>query len=235
MVNNVTVDAADPLELLIQLIPGSPYDYTGLDDKRFADAATKAAETTDDQERARLTTQRSDLQRPSLRNPPVLPGCSPVPEQRRHRCPSEQPVAVVLPVGGDGGQVLIQFVGLRLLRLVVTLLACSFVVYGALYLAPGGRHRRHHRRASVVRLRSGRNHQGLHLDEPFVERYTTWLGRAVTGDLGQSLVARQPVIDLITPRIETTAMLVGYSGLLIIVFGIGLGSSRQREAARSTG
>ena len=55
MVNNVTVDAADPLELLIQLIPGSPYDYTGLDDKRFADAATKAAETTDDQERARLT------------------------------------------------------------------------------------------------------------------------------------------------------------------------------------
>jgi len=126
-------------------------------------------------------------------------------------------------VGGDGGQVLIQFVGLRLLRLVVTLLACSFVVYGALYLAPGGvigaitggRVLSDSDRAEIIKA--------YHLDDPFVERYTTWLGRAVTGDLGQSLVARQPVIDLITPRIETTAMLVGYSGLLIIVFGIGLG------------
>ena len=55
LVNNVTVDAPDPLELLYQVIPGSPYNFTGIDDKAFATAITKATEATDDSERANLT------------------------------------------------------------------------------------------------------------------------------------------------------------------------------------
>ena len=126
-------------------------------------------------------------------------------------------------MGRDGGQVLIRFLILRLVRLLVTMLVCSFVVYGSLYLAPGG---------VIGALTGGRVLsaagreeiiKAYRLDDPFLERYGTWLGHALTGDLGQSLVARQPVTELIKPRIETTAILVGYSGLLIVVLGIGLG------------
>lgn len=65
--------------------------------------------------------------------------------------------------------------------------------------------------------------QMYHLNDPFLQRYFTWLGGALKGNLGESLVSRQPVIDLIKPRIETTALLVGYAGLLIVIAGVGLG------------
>lgn len=110
-----------------------------------------------------------------------------------------------------------------MLRLVLTLLVCSFVVYGAVYLAPGGA------MAAITggRVLSAQDQAEIvkmyHLDDPFLPRYTAWLGNAVTGHFGQSIVSRQPVIDLITPRLETTLLLVAYASLLIIVFGVGLG------------
>lgn len=126
-------------------------------------------------------------------------------------------------MGGDAGRSVIRFVAARMVRLGVTMLVCSVVVYGALYLAPGGV-------LSAItggRLLSKADQAQIvaqyHLDDPLALRYMTWLGHALTGDLGRSLVSRQPVVDFIGPRIETTALLVAYGAVLIVVVGVGSG------------
>jgi peptide/nickel transport system permease protein len=111
----------------------------------------------------------------------------------------------------------------RLAMLVVTLFVSSFVIFSALYIAPGN---------PIATLTGGRTpspqaievlEQRYHLNDPFLVRYGKWVGNALTGDFGVSIQLRQDVSTLITERIGTTVQLVVYASLLIIVFGIGLG------------
>src|SRR5215218_9453520 len=48
----------------------------------------------------------------------------------------------------------------------------------------------------------------LHLDESLVQRYLDWLGGLLTGDLGTSLAAQQPVSTLIGPLVTNSLGLV---------------------------
>ncbi|MBL3688391.1 ABC transporter permease [Leucobacter chromiireducens subsp. chromiireducens] len=62
-----------------------------------------------------------------------------------------------------------------------------------------------------------------HLDDPFLVRYFAWIGDLFTGDLGDSVVYRQPVADLIGGRVGTTVALIALATLIIAVLGVGLG------------
>jgi peptide/nickel transport system permease protein len=114
------------------------------------------------------------------------------------------------------------FVVKRLGGLVLTLLVASFLIYGSLYLAPGD---------PATQLAGGRAtpevldqiRERYQLDEPFLTRYTDWLGAVLQGDLGQSFVYRQPVSELLVPRVGNTVFLVVYAALLILGVGIPLG------------
>jgi peptide/nickel transport system permease protein len=66
--------------------------------------------------------------------------------------------------------------------------------------------------------------EDLRLDDPLHERYTTWLGDAVTGDLGQSYRTRQEVVDAITERLPVTLELVVLSIALSLALSIPLGT-----------
>jgi peptide/nickel transport system permease protein len=107
--------------------------------------------------------------------------------------------------------------------LLVTLLVSSFVIYGALFLAPGspiavlsgGRSLP----ADAVRILEAR----YHLNEPFLTQYWLWLKGVLHGDFGISIALREDVSTLIASRIWTTAALVLYASVLILVIGIGLG------------
>ena len=99
----------------------------------------------------------------------------------------------------------------------------SFVIYGALYVAPG---------SPIAVLTGGRAlpastihllEQKYHLNEPFLPRYWHWLTGALHGNLGYSIAPAEPVSHLIAGRIGTTALLVAYTSLLIIIFGIAAG------------
>ncbi|MBP2327209.1 peptide/nickel transport system substrate-binding protein [Kibdelosporangium banguiense] len=57
MINNVTADVPDPLELVIQVRPGSPYNYAKIDTPAFAEPLALAATTADPVKRADLTAQ----------------------------------------------------------------------------------------------------------------------------------------------------------------------------------
>src|SRR6478752_1123749 len=111
----------------------------------------------------------------------------------------------------------------RLVMLVASLLVASFVIFAALYLAPGN---------PLAALSGGRTlppssiavlEARYHLNEPFLAQYWYWLKNALHGNLGISITLRENVSTLIASRIWTTAGLVLYSSLLILVFGIGMG------------
>jgi peptide/nickel transport system permease protein len=116
-----------------------------------------------------------------------------------------------------------RFVARRLVILLASLLVASFVIFAALYLAPG---------SPVAALSGGRPlppgsvhvlEQRYHLSEPFLAQYWYWLDNALHGNLGISITLQENVSTLIASRIWTTAGLVLYASVLIVVFGIGLG------------
>ncbi len=61
------------------------------------------------------------------------------------------------------------------------------------------------------------------LNDPFVIRYGKWLGNTVRGDLGWSLVGKEPVLDALVHRLPYTLELALYSIIPIIGIGIWLG------------
>jgi peptide/nickel transport system permease protein len=112
---------------------------------------------------------------------------------------------------------------LRLLRGAVTLIVSSFLIFGALYVAPG---------SPIGFLTGGRTlapaqlhalEAQYHLNEPFFQRYWEWFTAALHGDFGQSIVYHTDVGGLIGPRAETTIFLVAYASILIILVGVTLG------------
>ena len=54
-------------------------------------------------------------------------------------------------------------------------------------------------------------------------QYVDWLGNALHGDLGTSLVTKQPVTESIAQRLPVTLWLVGGTLLVSVVVGVPLG------------
>ena len=73
------------------------------------------------------------------------------------------------------------------------------------------------------------------LDQPILTQYTTYIGRALQGDLGQSYLYNQPVVGMILDRLPATLLLVLSALLSAIVFGtlMGVWASRRPESAGS--
>lgn len=118
---------------------------------------------------------------------------------------------------------LARFAARRLLEMAVTLLAASFVVFGAMYLAPGnpasfllgGRSASPEALAAINRQ--------YHLDEPFLQQYLRWLGNILHGDFGRSIEYRTDVSDLLAARLPTTLLLVGMALVIVVAVGLALG------------
>ncbi len=60
----------------------------------------------------------------------------------------------------------------------------------------------------------------LGLDEPFVSRYGSWLGHAVTGDLVSSYASHQSVTSILSERLPVTFELLGYALLVSLAFTV---------------
>ena len=62
----------------------------------------------------------------------------------------------------------------------------------------------------------------LGLDQPWPQRYASWLLSTLTGDLGISFSGR-PVLDVIGPRLRNTIFLAGITALIAVPLAITLG------------
>jgi peptide/nickel transport system permease protein len=116
-----------------------------------------------------------------------------------------------------------RFLLLRLAGLVSVLLASSFIVYGALFIAPGSPESvliggRSVSPSTIAAIRAE-----YHLDSPFLVSYVRWLDGVIHGDFGRSLFFRQDVAALVWSRIPTTLALTLYASLIIVIGGVALG------------
>ncbi len=117
------------------------------------------------------------------------------------------------------------FIATRMVRLVATLLAVSFLTFLLVNLLPGDainalipiEAQQDREYVAQVRAEWG-------LDDPMLVRYGRWLGDAVQGDLGDSIVTSRAVSDEIKHRIPVTGELmvvtVAFSVLMAIPLGV---------------
>ncbi len=112
---------------------------------------------------------------------------------------------------------MVKTIAFLLLRLIATVLAVTFLSFAMVAFLPGdpvttilGTGERDP--AVEAQLR-----EDLNLDDPFVVRYLSWLGDAVTGDLGNSYVTDQPVADTISSRLPVTLQLAVMSVLISVI------------------
>ncbi|MCC5576344.1 ABC transporter permease [Microtetraspora sp. AC03309] len=113
---------------------------------------------------------------------------------------------------------MLRHAGKRLLAAIPLLLVVPLLVFLLIDLAPGD--------PAVVlagedptpdRIAAIRGELGL--SDPVVERYLRWVGAVLHGDLGQSLMSDQSVMDMIVRRMGTTMSLVLFAMVMAVVLG----------------
>jgi len=119
------------------------------------------------------------------------------------------------------GQDVAPFLAKRLLSGALVIVFASALTFFFVNLAPGGP-------ASVMRFDvSAEQREALikrmGLDRPVAQRYADWLGAALRGDLGTSLLTDEPVIQRIGERLPNTLVLAGVALVLSIAVGIPVG------------
>src|SRR5258705_3957776 len=110
----------------------------------------------------------------------------------------------------------------RLLQALPVILMGTFMGFSLLKLVPGdiavtlaGDN------ASDIRIAEIKRIYGL--DRPFMVQYGAWLGKAVQGDLSQSLLSGEEVADSMAPAFPNTLLILGISIMLRLATGIPMG------------
>ncbi|MEE1824065.1 ABC transporter permease [Streptomyces sp. BE20] len=117
----------------------------------------------------------------------------------------------------------LRFAARRLAEMAATLVGASFVIFGAMYLAPGSpaSFLLAGRSASPEALRA--INAQYHLDEPFLLQYLRWAGQVLHGDFGRSITYRTDVSRLLADRLPATLLLVAMALVLVVALGLLLG------------
>lgn len=124
--------------------------------------------------------------------------------------------------------------GLRLVRLLATVFAVSFLTFFMTSLLPGdpvdiiippGIGERDEVLVAQIR-------EELGLNDPFFIRYGNWLSDVVRGDFGTSYVTDQPVLSEITSRLPVTFELALVAVLMSVFLAIPLGIASAYKQGR---
>jgi peptide/nickel transport system permease protein len=115
------------------------------------------------------------------------------------------------------------WLALRIGRGVILLFVASIVAFGLLQLEPGNAADTAAGTAGATVAQIKALEHQLGLDRPAVVQYADWLGHAVRGNLGESLINQQPVASLIAARVPVTLSLTIFAALLTAVFAIIIG------------
>ena len=122
----------------------------------------------------------------------------------------------------------------RVVTMLLTMILVSFITYAAFALISGDPAQTMlGTNATPQRLEQLREELGL--NRPFLVRYGSWLAGFFTGDLGVSYNYRQPVWDLVAPKIEITLLMCLISFILIVAFSIPLGLRASQTSEKKTG
>ncbi|UQN14835.1 ABC transporter permease [Gulosibacter sp. ACHW.36C] len=122
----------------------------------------------------------------------------------------------------------------RVLTGLVTLLGIAVVVFLSVRLVPGQAERvllgplaSAEDRAALV--------SSLGLDRDLFTQFGLWISNVLTGDLGTSIISRQPVTDELALRLPVTATLAVLALIIALIVGIPLGIWQGVRAHRKGG
>ncbi|MFI5324881.1 MAG: ABC transporter permease [Candidatus Rokuibacteriota bacterium] len=121
----------------------------------------------------------------------------------------------------------------RLAALVPVWLVVSLVVFLLIHLIPGDAARvmvgGDGTEADVQAMR-----ERLGLNQPLAAQYLSWLGRALRGDLGQSIFLGRSVTQAIAERLEPTISLTAWATLFAVLIGLPVGILSAMRAGRAS-
>lgn len=117
------------------------------------------------------------------------------------------------------GSPALRMVGKRTLMAVPIVLGASVLTFWVLSLIPGGAAQQLLGPEATAEQIAALE-QRLGLDRSGPVRYLQWLGGAVTGDLGNSVVSGQPVTPVLAERLAVTGQLVGMAFVLSLGLAI---------------
>jgi peptide/nickel transport system permease protein len=110
----------------------------------------------------------------------------------------------------------------RILQMIPALLLVSIALFMTIHLIPGdpaillaGPNATEEEIAAITR--------DFGLDRPLLVQYFTWLGNALTGDLGYSFINKYPVNKLIAQRVPATLELALAASILAVLISFPLG------------
>ena len=129
----------------------------------------------------------------------------------------------------------LQFTGKKLIRMALLLLGVSIVTFLLMCASPLDPLQTN---VGQVALGSMSPEQVARLeaywgvDTPPVQRYLGWLGDFLHGDMGTSLLYRQPVLTVIGQRLANSVLLLiaawVFSGILGLILGVAAGALRGK-------
>ncbi|RJE89312.1 ABC transporter permease [Paracoccus onubensis] len=118
---------------------------------------------------------------------------------------------------------MLRLVALRILSSVPVMFIVAVIVFGLLRLSPGD--------PAVILAGDSATpeaiaalRQQLGLDQPLPIQFVTWLSGVVTGDFGQSILSRMPVLSLIFDRLEATLVLAVSAIIITVLIAVPLGA-----------
>ena len=123
-----------------------------------------------------------------------------------------------LASGGVSG-----FIVRRVLLGILVLFLVSVVVFAATQALPGDPALAILGRSATPQSLAALRRQ-LHLDQPVLSQYWTWIVGVLHGNFGQSLAAQEPVTTLLGPKLVNSGVLVVISAVVSIPLSIAIGS-----------
>ncbi len=117
----------------------------------------------------------------------------------------------------------------RVLMGVMTILIVFTINFVIIHIAPGdpiktlmGKERDDPAMRAALQEKFG-------LDKPLPEQYVRYLGAALQGDLGNSIMYNRPVVDMVGEKLFPTILLVLTSGILALIIGTIMGIYAARK------
>src|SRR5215472_7464497 len=117
---------------------------------------------------------------------------------------------------------MLNFLGKRLLQLIPTLFFVSVLIFSLQHLLPGD--------PALVMAGEERNpdviakiRQQYRLDQPIPVQYVYWAKGVISGDFGESLRIKVPVLDLIAQKLPVTMQLASMAIIIAFLIGIPAG------------
>jgi peptide/nickel transport system permease protein len=127
---------------------------------------------------------------------------------------------------------MLRFLGKRLLQLIPTLICVSVIIFGLQQLLPGD--------PALAMAGEERDPEVLaqirkqyRLDQPLPVQYLYWVGGVLTGNLGESMRLKEPVLTLIEEKFPVTLQLALMAIAFSLVIGVtaGVVSAVKRDTA----